>query len=75
MEKASNHVEMDSIRRLGFFGEDVNTRRPLNSSCGSGSVVTMFAGNNSWSSTNFPATIWLTSFAGTRENPGPTTNG
>ena len=34
----------------------------------------MFKGSNSWSSTNFPATIWLTNFAGTGENPGPTTN-
>ena len=75
MEKASNHIEMSSMRRLGFFGEDVSMRRPSNSSSGSGSEITMFAGNNSWSSTNFPATMWLTSFAGMGENPGPTTNG
>ena len=34
----------------------------------------MLEGSNSWSSTNFPATIWLTNFAGTGENLGPTTN-
>jgi len=33
-----------------------------------------FEGNNSRSSTNFPAKIRLTCFAGTGENPGPTTN-
>lgn len=50
------------MRRLGFFGGDVNTRCPSNSNWGSGSVRTMFEGSNSWSSTNFPATIWLCSY-------------
>ena len=36
---------------------------------------TKFAGSRSCNSTNRPATIWLTSFAGTGEKPGPTTKG
>ena len=64
---------MSTIRRLAFLGVDVNTKQPSNSNYGSGSLSTMF--NSSLSSTNFPATIWSTSFAGISENPGPTTQG
>ena len=66
---------MSSTRRLGFFGVDVSTSRPSNSNWGSGSFSTKFVESSSCNSTNLPATIWLTSFAGTGEKPGPRTKG
>ena len=55
---------MSSTRRLGFFGVDVSTSRPSNSNWGSGSFSTKFVESSSCNSTNLPATIQLTSFAG-----------
>ena len=66
---------MSLICRLAFLGVDVNTKRPSNSNCGSGSLSTMFEDRRSLSSTNLPATIWPTSLAGIGEYPGPTTKG
>ena len=60
---------ISSIQRLAFLGVDVNTKRPSNSNWGWGSLSTMFDDDNSLSSTNFPATIWPTSFAGINVNP------
>ena len=57
------------IQRLAFLGVDSNTKRPSNSNCGSGSLSTMFEDDSSLSCTNFPATIWPTSFAGIDVNP------
>ena len=75
VEKASTHDAISSMQRLNFLGPEVNTERPSNNSCGSGSVSTMLVDKSSSSSTNFPDTIWVTIFAGIGENPGPTTNG
>ena len=66
---------MSSTCRLSFFGVDVSTSRPSNSNWGSGSFNTNLAESCSCKSTNFSATIWLTTFAGPVKNPGPTTNG
>ena len=66
---------ISSIQRLAFLGVDANTKRPSNSNCSSGSLSTMFEDDSSLSSTNFPATIWPTSFAGIDVNPEKTTKG
>ena len=75
IEKASNQLVMSSTRPLGFFGVNVSTSCPLNSNWGSGSFSTKFVESSLCNSTNLPATIQLTSFAGTGEKPGPTTKG
>ena len=63
------------IQRLAFLGVDSNTKRPSNSNCGSGSLSTMVENDSSLSCTNFPATIWPTSFAGIDVNPEKNTKG
>ena len=63
------------IQSLAFLGVDSNTKRPSNSNCGSGSLSTMVENDSSLSCTNFPATIWPTSFAGIYVNPEKTTKG
>ena len=78
--KGVNGESLHSDRKIldtsfGFLGVGVNTKRASKSNCGSGSLSTMFEDNSSLSSTNFPDTIWPTSFAGIGENPGPTTKG
>ena len=75
IEKASIQVTISSTRLLAFLGVDVNSKRPSNSNCSSGSLSTMFEDNSSLGSTNFPETIWPTSFAGIGENSGQTTKG
>jgi len=48
MEKASNHVEMSSMCRLGFFGENISTRRPSNSSCATEEAPAALEGKAVW---------------------------
>ena len=69
------HVAMSSMRRLNFLGPEVNTKRPSNNSCGSGSVSTMLVNKSSSNSTNVPGTICVTIFAGIGKNLGQTANG
>ena len=75
VENASIHVAMSSMRRLNFLGPEVNTKRPSNNNCGSGSISAMLVDKSSSNSTNFPDAICVTIFGGIRENPRPTTNG
>ena len=70
VENASIHVAMSSMQCLNFLGPEVNTKRPLNNSCGSGSVSTMLVDKSSSNSTNFPDTICVTIFAGSARIPG-----
>ena len=75
IEKASVQLKMSSTRRRCRFEVGVNTRRPSNMSCGSGSWLAKLSASRSARSTNLPATICETNLTGTGEKPGPTTNG
>ena len=63
----SQHEEINGESLHLSRDVDVNTKRPSNSNCGSGWAV--FEDSRSLNSTNFPALIWPTSFAGIGENP------
>jgi len=73
MEKASIQVTMSSIFLRDRLGLLVRIIRQSKTSFGSYSDWAMLACNKSLNSTNFPATIWPTSFAGTGAKLGPMT--